>query len=719
MLSNSVILRCLLFLTAVVALLPAQERRALRYHDCRAWRGSIVARAVPDAASLAQLQAGMAGKVRLDVDYVAYWEIAFELKEMETSPWVWRGKITRSRYESGYRSHLTAEGVDQEEVFTANGPMTFDADHEVRLEFHHDDTWSVRGPSTWIDTRVHKRTTMRDGKVFRQHHDGHGYGMGSTGHHAFAPAGAVLYASATKPGSFPGAAACGITPAVQWEYAVYLEPLAWDELRLDIEPPRDYATWLPTTTPDCRPGRPLVVAAELVTVDGGTPRVAVESFEWELLKTSREPGVALNWPLDAKDQRYDLDLDAEGGFFQREDENQRLVRAVQSGHRDSVKVLPYDWGAWSWLRVTAVTADGRRILGRVRGDPDSGLRIPMRAADSKIADVWRQRTGCSADALDDDAEPVGDGNVGDGYSNYEEYRGFVMAGGHIRTAPKQKELFVRNRVGAKLLPGVFLFTDATGIRTRYELRESEMGPDRIMNGNRSQQSPRSTACYQTGLRLELVEGGDASIAMTNRETLVGRPKDYFEILINVDLLEPGREAELRATVAHELSHCCGVPHHGEVDHYVAWLRKQRVVDGRTEWWFEERPARLRGGQFEFPSTPGPHIRIFAPNGAELVPERADFFDKAKCLFLGFHGGQHSGDVGCYMRYVAAEAFVVPQHPDHRYLSPDEPSGIGICTSPIGTRFNAPDLPLPRYGNATCGACAQQLCVRDDAPLRKQ
>ncbi len=712
----------LIAVTALATALPAQESLATHFHDCKAWRGTLVASATVDPAAWAQLQATMgAGKVQLGIDYTIYSEVEFELTDLTTEPWVWTGKVTRSRYESGYRSTAKHDGGDQESAFEANGALAFDADHEVRLEFHHDDTWSVNLPSGKVPTQLRERVTFREGQTFRNQQDGVCYGMGGTQHHRFPTGGAVLFASDSTKTRFRGIdGQYGMTPPVVWQYAVYLEPLAFDELRLEIDEPKGYATWLPETTPECGPGRPLAVTARLVTADGNTPKVSVTSFEWELIKTSREPGVALNWPCEANDQRCDLDLDADGGFFQREDENQRLVRAVQAGHQDTVKVVPFDWGGWTTLRVTAVTGDGRRVLGRLRGAEDSGLRIPKRAPDSKIADVFRERTGCGADALDEDARPVGDGNLGDGFANYEEYRGFVMNGGHIRTSPKQKDLFVRNRVGRRLLPGIFLFADVTGIRVRYELREGEMPTSRVMNANRSSRAPRSSDQPQHGLYLELVEGGDASVAMTQRETLVGiRPKDIDRIVINADLLAPDRAEELRSTVAHEMAHSVGVPHHGEGDDYVVWLRKQRIVDGKPEQWFEERPARSHGGQFEFPSTPGPHIRIFAADGREVLPANAEFLTQPRVLFLGHQGGQHSGDVGCFMRYVAAEAFVVAGQPDCRQVSPGEPSGLGICDAATGTEFNAPTLPKPRYGDATCGRCRQQLCVRDDAPVRER
>lgn len=708
---------------ACLAALPAQEKtqHALRFHDTKAWRGTLVASGKVEPKAWAQVEAAMgAGKVRLGIDYTIYSEVEFELTEQQTEPWVWIGKVTRSRYESGYRATAKHEGGDQESVFQANGPLAFADDHEARLEFHHDDTWSVSLPSGKVPAQLRERVTFRDGKTFRNQQDGVCYGMGSTKHHGFKPSGAVLLGSGVVDGSFAGIRGqYGTTPAVSWDYTVYLEPLAWDELRLEIETPRDYATWLPTTTTTAAAGRPLVVTARLVDKDGGHPKVTVDSFEWELRKTSREPGVALNWPVDAKDTRCDLELAADGGFFELRNENQELVRAVQSGWSDTVKVVPFDWGGWSTLQVVAVTADGRRVLGKQKGADEAGLRVPKRAADSKIADVWRERTGCREDWLDEDKEPVGDGNFGDGFSNYEEYRGFVMNRGHLRGKPRQKDLFVRNRVGRKLLPGIFLFTDITGLSVRYELRDDELPVSRVMNGNRSKQSPRSSEALQHGLILEVIEGGDASITVVDHPDLPWRPVRVSRVVMHADLLAPEESDQLAVAVAHELSHACGVAHHGEQDDYVVWLRKERVAEGKREVWFEERPARRQGGTYVFPSTPGPHVRIFDPSGKEIVAGAGDFLAAPQILYLGHHGQQHSGDVGCVMRYFVAEAFVMPGRPNERFLSPGEPRGNSLCATAAGTRFNAAGLPLVRYGNATRGGCMHQLCVRDDAPEKPQ
>jgi hypothetical protein len=85
------------------------------------------------------------------------------------------------------------------------------------------------------------------------------------------------------------------------------------------------------------------------------------------------------------------------------------------------------------------------------------------------------------------------------------------------------------------------------------------------------------------------------------------------------------------------------------------------------------------------------------------------------LYIGERGGKASGVVDCVMRYDNANVFTVPDRPRDRFLSGEEPVGMGLCEKAEGTDFNAPGQPLLRYGNAQRGNCRHQFCVRDDAP----
>jgi hypothetical protein len=63
------------------------------------------------------------------------------------------------------------------------------------------------------------------------------------------------------------------------------------------------------------------------------------------------------------------------------------------------------------------------------------------------------------------------------------------------------------------------------------------------------------------------------------------------------------------------------------------------------------------------------------------------------------------------------AYVLPNRPRDRFISPGEPTGRGICSSAAGQGINASTEKPPRYSDATLGDCVHQFAVRDDAPER--
>jgi hypothetical protein len=49
-------------------------------------------------------------------------------------------------------------------------------------------------------------------------------------------------------------------------------------------------------------GPALQVTAHVETLEGGEPKTKVQQFVWELIQTSREPGGAMNFPVNAADR---------------------------------------------------------------------------------------------------------------------------------------------------------------------------------------------------------------------------------------------------------------------------------------------------------------------------------------------------------------------------------------------------------------------------------
>jgi hypothetical protein len=348
----------------------------------------------------------------------------------------------------------------------------------------------------------------------------------------------------------------------------------------------------------------------------------------------------------------------------------------------------------------------------------ASIPLPHRSTGSRIARAWAERQKLSgSDAEDLDAMPAGDGNAGDGFSNFEEYRGFVENRDHVRTKPARKDFFVQNAIGARALPGLMLFTDLTQLATHYELRTDEMPASRRMNVNRSADSPRTSQEHQHGVILQQIGGTVASMADIEGETW--RPKATNLVVILSLLFDPKMYDELRVTVAHELLHSIGVRHHGEIDENVEWSRGERVVNGVKESWFQERPLRWSGDTFVYAneSAPARRIRIFTPAGQEIRASDNPIRLATPAIFwIGRHGGQHSGVVDCVMRYDCAKVYLRPGRPLDRFLSPGEPIGLGLCTQSAGTDFNQAGSDKLRYADSVMGKCRLQFCVRDDAPV---
>ena len=697
---------------------PAKTTQAQRFHDVKGWRGTLIAYARVKPGEAEALPARGA-----TIELVAREQLDFELTEMTTSPWVWRGRIKQSRLEASYRGTIVHAGGYQEATFAAEGPLgfsTYGVADEVLLEFHHDDTWSVRMHSGQLPTMLNERITLNTGYTRRDSHARTIYGMGSTQDHAFTPDAKVLYATGAKVSSFFCSVTLGPQSDLEWKYSIYLEPLAWDELQLEIEEPAGYDTWLPTATLDGYAGAPITVTARVMTKDGKQPAVGVDSFEWKLVDTSREPGIALNFPADERtpDTSFDMGLDADGDHFVLLDDDQKLIRAVESGWSDTVRVDPYDFGAWSLLQVTAVLADGRMVMGRRRGDSGIGVRLPRRSIESKIASAWRRQRSCGVDHDDEDTQPVGDGNEGDGFSNYEEYRGFVHDGSHMRLDPKQKDLFVLNKLGEQVTPGILQFALLSELAVHFRLRPGEMRVgDRAINHLRSARSPRETQELQHYVEiLKGINDGASSVTIPIRRPM--RPRTVVAVLILQSLLQPGSEKALARHVCHELVHSVGVEHHGDGEGWRGWRKMEGRVGAVREFWFEEVAATRTAAATEFAAS-GQRIRIFRVDGSEVAAGDDEYLREPVLVWVAQHGGQHSGDVSCVMRYHVCGAYTQPGRVGDRFLCPREPAGDLLCVSPLGTSFNAPGSPVVRHGNATRGNCQGQICVRDDAPAKGQ
>lgn len=287
-----------------------------------------------------------------------------------------------------------------------------------------------------------------------------------------------------KPAGWDGAWDIGLL--VSWQIDVTLPPV---ELIITAA---GYDEWRPegNIKKPKEPGNSLTARATLQPKAGtGTFVPKVKSIRLQLLDTSREPGVCLNWPLAAKDDDYDLRLEAvAGGKLSKSDQ---ILEVTDPKRNDAgqpyaeVKINSYDFGGRASLRAICLLNDGREIEG-VMKDVGEAPMLPKMKHPGWVADTWKKAHQVEKLADDDDNEEIkGQKDNGDGFTLYEEYRGWVEKGKHIEGDPKGKDFFVLNLIGGDAEAGIDLFEQLSKLRVYSRLRDAtEMSQeDRLMNGN--------------------------------------------------------------------------------------------------------------------------------------------------------------------------------------------------------------------------------------------
>lgn len=517
---------------------------------------------------------------------------------------------------------------------------------------------------------------------------------------------------------------------------------------LALEPPKPaslifYAIqddWRPTPgpdedTPDAE--NPLEIGWRVLQPPG--KKVDVEEVSFHLGNVSRYPGVCMNWPAKPKidgtggftvDLRFKKDLDYSSDVDWGEDgQSLRITGDTAKLGRGREVIQAFDGAAIGELVAEARLADGRVLPGTVPEDglqPDRGkLLIPDREEGvSDIARSWRSEHAKGlADGSDQDAEPKGDGQEGDGLSVWEEYRGFMVDGKWTDTDPRKKTLFINNIVGTVAEPGIRLLERATGLEVLDRLRREERRDDnhpeaRVINfNNRLDRHVVDQHC------LRLRESQDPSAGVAEPifgARFTGPPKntDWVNVVLGMpdDRVFPDPTApkgysvqsDQDAMVAHELGHAIGIYHHGDRDPWTA--------DGKFGLYWTKKSG---GGGLSFLEEDGTGI-IRAVRDPSMTPIDANslFFRgrTRRRVGVGFHFGQHSGDVECFMRYNAAVAHPLVADPQVRDMTGlNEPPGRTLCSSPAGTRFNLPSTaPESWYSGADYlrGDCVHQFVISD-------
>lgn len=526
-----------------------------------------------------------------------------------------------------------------------------------------------------------------------------------------------------------------------------------------------YEKWIPRGSPGGGAGSHLVVKARLQAVDGGALQATVESFTFRLEETSREPGVCMNFPrvrapVPGKPATFDLKFVVSGAPDPTRQELEVLALPEDRANPHvEARVECLDYGAWSDLTVSAALADGRTITGHLKGDRAAiVIPLPKRSGGSRIADAWKAERGISA-GDDDDREklPVPGKAPGDGFTLYEEYRGFMENGKHLEGDPKKIDFFVRNFIGGDAVVGIEKFAQLTGAVVHRELVDAEFDKEkRVMNANHNQ-GPH--AVDQHGVYLLTESGTDGAVAVFTVAGVRGRPKITKGISVqprgastSITTAENLRASDLvfiyDLAIVHELLHSVGVEHHGAGDekkHFIlCFADNPENKTGKPAWKqgdhfvtiLDETTGRDLAVEMESKIRKDTEdLQRFAFNVLRaMLKDRPDITDaqiwdrvkldktgSSRTWYVGAQGGECSGDEGCVMRYFFARLYEKKGDPNTLYFiskRPSERAGWGLCRFPQGTGVNASGRnPQPRYGDAMggCGACADWIVFNDAVP----
>jgi len=532
--------------------------------------------------------------------------------------------------------------------------------------------------------------------------------------------------------------------------------------KLILTPPPDYLTWRPKPPltlvaqpqpknvasvdsqiqssnfllqiryPNLLPMAFRFLAALQVRFDPGLVRPTLSPFDvgWEVVQTgskskvtrvvfqlaevSRYKGWCMNWPVTPEaDPQPDLEFvppTTHADWTLNKTIPELTIHGVtaQAGI-GTVRLGSLDGAATGVLIAEAELEGGRSIRGVIKGnDRSTRLLIPDRDEGEDIARGWKAKFARNmGDDADEDDDPKGDGQKGDGLTVWEEYRGFVQGQTwRDNCDPRKKDLFIENTIGDGAQAGIDLFGKVTGIVIHDKLvPNDERRSDRVINFNaRSDRHVTDQHCLVIRLRPKPDKDGMSSSNIEGNflDELIlgvdmGPPKNVEWVNISPKMLD-------QSTVAHELSHAVGVHHHGEGDVTpVEWTVQD--INGRRQVFEAGKPINV----VNEPSTRVLLEEIFI--GYPLERKRK--------VYLGAPQGLHSGYEKCWMRYDLANAYVFRNQPEDTRIWPrPETETTELCRSEHGVSFNKEgptgNKPHSRYGSAAKGRgnCMSQIVISD-------
>ena len=391
-----------------------------------------------------------------------------------------------------------------------------------------------------------------------------------------------------------------------------------------------------------------------------------------------------------------------------------------------VTVTALDYGAVGRLRAFVKSegcGDWQPVPVRFGNETRESVSIPLDDNDNLMADALEDYRSLPPSA-DFDADPKGNGTIGDGLTALEEYRGFVTSisptcesasdMSYIRTNPRTKDLFIHS-------PDPILAAEAAQFKDSSGLDVHLICPIHYVDNqtrvvNFTMQSPTRATFRGRPLTQNWPQHGlylvDANLgAGIEGQSPIGPPGGVDKVEVDLTKIkhQSSSARKLTRVVRHELGHAVGIDHHGDGNHV------------------------------------GPIVLLNMPSCPPGMTPGVLIDSQPACLVeaVAVRQGQNSGNEECPMKYVQWNWYVPPrrtlttagtvyftargdwsrQLPAYQgqilpYQTQLEKIGIGkFDHSNVGTGINALRGRLNHAGDSE-RVCSSQLQV-SDAPGSSQ
>ena len=311
------------------------------------------------------------------------------------------------------------------------------------------------------------------------------------------------------------------------------------------------------------------------------------SFKFTLYDVSHEKGYCLNAPVvipesgEDSDSWKDLQFDDKQTNYSVSGSDKDIAESTfDDRYTATVRINAYDYGAYGKIKVEFTSQDESITCTGIEVDgTNEYTRLPRDDNGNFISDGAVQDMGpLFITTAGDDLEGWPD-VVGDGFTRYEEWRGFMVNGKHIRTSEIEFDLFIYDEHALDF--GIFqtasLITCHSISVTEWTGIGSHANGKRIINNNRETAS--GTAQY--GLHLtKYINGSDtgnwAKYDNGYSDNNLPTPKGIIKIQIHTeDIIKDYKLddpvelafsiADVNRVIAHEIGHGCKIPHHDPIN----------------------------------------------------------------------------------------------------------------------------------------------------------